>query len=86
MPYTILSRTLFYNDVTIVWIKMLSSLLFCVSLKLDIITTVGTEKSVWWSFIIFYCLITIMLIVYRRLRKDSHLSTLVLYSAGWQTW
>jgi hypothetical protein len=41
----ILSRILFYNDVTIVWIKMLSSLLFCVGLELDIIRSVGTENS-----------------------------------------
>jgi len=80
----ILSRILFYNDVTIVWIKMLSSLLFCVGLKLDIIRTVGTEKSKCVGELYnFYCFITIMLIMYRRLRKDAHLSALVLSSAGY---
>jgi len=65
---------------------MLSSLLFCVSLKLEIIRTVGTEKSKCvgelYSSLLF---IAVVLIMYRRLRKDAYLSVLVLCSAGWHT-
>jgi hypothetical protein len=50
----IVSRFLFYKDVTIVWIKMLSSLLFCVGVKLGIIRTAVTENvNMWTSFTVF---------------------------------